>query len=422
MIDRQDARRLGILSVCLVGFLFLSILTLATVRGSVNDSPTLTDGKVTPNKGAVSSTFTFEVLYTDPGNLSPMNGYPKLYIDGENLGRSMVENDPLDNNVADGKLYRYEWTPLSENENVLPIFENFKVNDRDLNPGQEAVFSGYLIENHYFYFYAQNSLGENAREPANVYGGPETSSSGFAVKLFLLPGENSVEEVGADNTVENGYFSIPIIAPSSKSYGYLAKFQGANNENSYSNIVSLITFNAPEIAAIYWFISMVLILVVIFFLSRGISKVQYLKPLIIGFLFVFILPLLAGLLIGLIVAGAIAGYMYASRVSGFMRHLRLGALVAMLLILLNFTISAFLIRDVASNYVTDTFGYSISNAQLLEWLIFGTFSSAIFSGLFVGLGAALGGILRKTLKPAEQRPVPVAGSYTTAASGTRLQG
>jgi hypothetical protein len=424
MFDGQGARRLSVLSVSLVGFLFLSILTLSTVRGSGNGSPTLTGGKVTPEKGAASSTFAFEVVYSDPDNLLPSNGYPTLYIDGETVGRAMVENDPMDNNVADGKLYKYEWTPSIENEIGLPIFENFKVNNRDLNPRQEAVFSGYLIDNHNFYFYAQNSLGENARDPeSNVQEGPETSVSGATVKLFLLTGENSVEGVGSDNTNENGYFSISIEAPSSGSYGYYAEFQGGeNNQTSQSDIVALITFNVLSIAAISWAISVVLIVVLIFFLSRGISRSQYLKPLIIGFLFVIVLPLLAGPLFGLIVAGAIAGYMYAGRVSGFIRHLRLGALIAMLLMLLNFSITAFLIRDVAANYVTSDFGYSISNGQLLELLIFGTFFSAIFYGLFVGLGAVLGGILRKALKPAEQRPVTVAGSDTTAASGSRLQG
>lgn len=419
MFDWKGTKRLGIISICLVGFLFMSILTLATVKGSVNGSPTLTDGKVIPGKGAISTTFTFEVVYSDPDNLLPANGFPKVYIDGENVGRTMVENNPADNNVADGKLYVFEWTPSTENEFKLPIFENFKVNKNDPNPGQEAVFSGYLLENHDFYFYVQNSLGENARGPASgVYGGPDTSSSGSTVRLFLLPEEN-FEEVGSDATDENGYFSISIQAPSSGSYGYFAKFQGSeDNQISQSDIEALITFNALGIAAISWAISVLLILLFIFFLSRGMAISQYRRSLLIGFLAAIAFWLLFGAgLIGFILAGALAGYLYAKYVRGMFKHLRFGALVAMLFSLVYFTISAFLIKTIAANYVTDIFGHSISNLTLLELLISETFFFAFFYGLFVGLGAVLGGILRKALKPAEQRPVPVAGSDTTAASG-----
>lgn len=424
MFDRQRARRLGVLSLCVASFLFMSILALTTARGNVNGSPTLTGGKVIPEKGAVSSTFTFEVVYSDSSSLLPAGGYPKLYIDGEAVGRTMVENDPADNNVADGKLYKYKWTPSMENKIKLPIFENFKVNSRDPNPGQEAVFSGYLFDTHNFYFYAQNSRGENALGPASdAYEGPEVGASGITVRLFLLPEENSVE-VGSDNTDENGYFSISIEAPSSGSYGYFAEFQGGeNNQTSQSEIEALITFNALSIAAISWAISVVLILVFIFFLSRGISKSQYRRPLLIGFLAAITFWLLLGAgLIGFIMAGAIAGYLYARNVSGLIKHLRFGALVAMLFALVYFTISAFLIKNIVANYVTDIFGHSISNVQVLELLISETFFFSFFYGLFVGLGAVLGGILRKALKPAEQRPVPVAGSDTTAASGLRLQG
>jgi hypothetical protein len=424
MFDGQSARRLGILTVCLIGFLFLSVMTLSTVRGSVNDSPTLTDGKVTPERGSASSIFTFEVLYSDPDNLLPADGYPKLYIDNEDVGRTMVENDPMDENVADGKLYKYDWAPSTENEITLPTFENFKVNNRDANPGQEAVFSGYLIDNHYFYFYVQNSLGENARDPeSDVHGGPESSVSGSTVKLFLLPGENSTE-VGSETTDENGYFSISIEAPTSGSYGYFAEFQGGeNNQISQSDIVALITFNALSIAAISWAISMVLIVVFIFFLARGMSISKYRRPLLIGFLMAILFWFLFGAgLIGFILAGAIAGYLYARDVRGFFKHLRFGALVAMLFALVYFTVSSFLIKTIAADYVTGYFGYSVSNGQLLELLVSETFFFAFFYGLFVGLGAVLGGILRKALKPAEQKPVPVAGSETTAASGSRLQG
>jgi len=50
-------------------------------------------------------------------------------------------------------------------------------------------------------------------------------------------------------------------------------------------------------------------------------------------------------------------------------------------------------------------------------LVLETLFSALFYIVYVGLGATLGGLLRKALKPAEQKPTTVAGPATTAASG-----
>jgi len=62
-------------------------------------------------------------------------------------------------------------------------------------------------------------------------------------------------------------------------------------------------------------------------------------------------------------------------------------------------------------------GRSIGNSELLKLLVIDILLYALFYIVYVGLGAILGGLLRKALKPAEQKPVTVAGPATTAASG-----
>jgi len=417
MFHMQGGRRLGILWIGAVIFLFLSIfaVTIAQAR-NVDNSPTLTGGKVTPENGTWGSTFIFEVVYTDPE--LPAEGYPKVYIGGEMQGRTMVENDPADDDVTDGKLYRYEWTPAGENDKKLPRFENFMVNNRYPDPGQEVVFSGYLIDANTFYFYVENPRGENARNPTTgTYNGPRVAVGERTVSLLLIEENNSV--VGSGNTDENGYFSISIEAPSSGSFGYIAKFEGDEyHESSPSYLECLITFDAFPISAISVVFSVILILVLIFLLSRGISKAQYLRPVLIGLLvaIVFLFLFAAGF-IGLIMAGAVTGYMCAREVSGWSRHLRVGGLVALFLLLFLCLTRAYYIKKTAEYYVLTLVGTSIGNSELLKLLFLETLFSALFYIIYVGLGATLGGILRKALKPAEQKPTTVAGPATTAASG-----
>lgn len=393
-------------------FLFLLISTASPA--CADNSPTLTGEKVTPKNGAWGSTFVFEVTYTDPDNLMPADGYPRFYINGEM--NEMEENDPADTDVTDGKLYRYEWTPAAENDNrKRPLFENFGASDNYPNPGENVIFSGYLIDDYNFYFYVENPSGENARYPETGENeGPRVAVNGKLIRLY----ERSLEdnEVGSDDTDENGYFSISIEAPGSGSFAYIIIFEGDDNHKSLqSDIKSLVTFDAFTISAISTVLSVVLILVLAFLLSRGVSKAQYLKPVLIGFLVatVFTFLFMAGF-IGWIMAGAVAGYIYARNVSGWSKHLRVGGLVSLLLLLVLCFARAYFIKETAAFYVSDIVGRSISNTELLEILVvLETLVSAVFYIVFIGVGAVLGGLLRKLMKPAEHEPVTGPGYYST---------
>jgi len=386
-------------------FLSISIVPLACA----DNSPILSGGKVTPENGALDSTFIFEVVYRDPSNVMPADGFPRVYIGG--AINEMEENDPADNDVTDGKLFMYEWTPAVENDKKLPLFENFEVNSRYPDPGEEAVFSGYLLDYYSFYFYVENPQGEDARDPTtDAHIGPMVAVNGKTVLLFETLLENDI--LGSGETSENGYFSISIEAPSSGSFAYRASFEGdKNHKSSLSVMECLITFDAFTISAISIVFSGILILVLIFLLSRGVSRVQYLKPLLIGFLVAIVFTFLfAAGFIGLIMAGAVAGYLYARNVSGWSRHLRVGALVALFLFLVLSVVRAYLIKETAAFYVLEIVGHSIGNSEFLELLIFETIFSALFYIVFLGVGAILGGFLRKLLKPSEQRPATVEGS------------
>lgn len=97
-------------------------------------SPPTLSGSVSPSSGAWGTTFTYEVTYTDADGDLPAVGYPKVYIDGS--AKEMAEKDATDNDVTDGKVYKYEWATTEEN-----------------------------IGAHNFYFFAKDTHALSARDP-----------------------------------------------------------------------------------------------------------------------------------------------------------------------------------------------------------------------------------------------------------------
>lgn len=385
-------------------FLFLVIFTSSVAdAGEFGDSPSLSGGKVIPENGTWGSIFTYEVLFMDPENILPAEG-PRVYIDG-GVGRLMKEDDPADNNVVDGKLYKYEWKPSEENIKKSPFFDNFRVDDYTVDPGRRVTFSGYLFCDYSFYFSHVKNGSENARDPITGTYSARVALSGRRIDLIE---ENSV--VKSDNTDENGYFSISIDAPSSGSYAYAVSFAGDDHFNSSRSYVEpVITFNTLSVSAFFCIFSVVVVLFLAFLLSRGIRRSQYLRPVLIGFALAMFLAFLLGAgFIGLIVAGAVTGYLYAREVKGWSRHLRAGGLVALFLVLVSCFEIAALIKRMAADYVV-SLGRSISNTELLAGLFFNVLFSAFIIILWVGLGASLGGYLRKSLKPKEETEKPGSG-------------
>ncbi|MEM2901062.1 MAG: hypothetical protein QXT63_09755, partial [Thermoplasmata archaeon] len=87
----------------------------STIR--VNAVPTLTIS-VTPSYGTATTNFKFSVTITDINGQLPSE--VKLYIDDNSTGLNMVEEDPLDVDITDGKVYSYTTV-------MLPGYHTYKV-------------------------------------------------------------------------------------------------------------------------------------------------------------------------------------------------------------------------------------------------------------------------------------------------------
>ena len=409
MFHAKGGVKLGILWVGVSVFLFL-LISRIPITCADNNSPTLAGEKVTPENGVWGSIFVFEITYTD--NVGPAENYPRIYIDGETQGMLMVENDPTDNDVTDGKIYKYNWATTEEN-----------------------------VGSHSFYFYVETPTGENARDPVtDAYNGPlvenrpavslscevdnpepvigenvtfsghlsttEENLAGKSIILYkLLLDDNA--NVGSTTTDENGYFKLTLDAPGPGIFCYIALFSGDNYYKiSESSIAYVNTLNKSMVFGAYAVILLVLVGVMMILLSWRIPRAQYLKPVLLGFALGFLLLLIGAGFIGILAGGAIAGYLFARENPKWTKHLRIGCMAGFLFLLgTELIISFFLIwsPDVLS------LPYSVIQTDVFGILFSDIVFSSVYYVLWVGMGAMLGGMLRKLLKPAEQKPVTVAG-------------
>lgn len=147
----------------------------------------------------------------------------------------------------------------------------------------------------------------------------------------------------------------------------------------------------------------------LFLLSMRLDRKRYLRPVVYGVIFGGLCSiLLLGGFIAFLLGGAITGYFLAREIGGGWNHFRAGAIEALMfessLTLAN--ISLFAIRSV-SWYLTDLtqkLGRPVGHEELLYSLFGVTLLDIFFIVAIVGMGAVLGGILRKVLKPAAQKP------------------
>src|SRR3970282_1342682 len=90
-------------------------MRLAPGKGSPWLTPASGQGGTTsgvgPSNGTTTTPFTYSVLYTDPDNDPPLDGYPAVHVfrDGVEIPGSpfpMSAADPTDTNYADGVLFQ----------------------------------------------------------------------------------------------------------------------------------------------------------------------------------------------------------------------------------------------------------------------------------------------------------------------------
>ena len=373
--------------------------------GEVSEGPTLEGARVVPEEGPWGSTFTFEITYvSDNENDVPATGYPKIFLNGS--PKSMVENDPTDGDVTDGKVYTYHWTTAKEN-----------------------------VGSHTFYFYVETLSGKNARDPATgAHDGPlvrkrslslscevddrepatgETITfSGYmrkteenfgvaakGVTLYKLLPDNE-DNVGSATTDENGYFILRLHAPSPGIFFYSARSPGDNYfEASESPRLHVNTLDKPMVLGVYAIILLALVMGLMFLLSRGIAKENYLKPAMLGFFLGFFLLFAGAGFIGVLAAGGIAGYLSGREVRGWTKHLRIGWMTSFLFLLVSGLSFAFFLVQFPAVFLK----YSVTQAEVFGILINTTIFSGIHYALVVGLGAVLGGMLRRPSRPPETK-------------------
>ncbi len=406
---------LGLMVICLVNF---SSFAVAGADVGASGSPKLEGAQVSPESGLWGSTFTYEVTYTDNENNMPAAGYPKVYINGSPEG--MVEKDPTDNDVTDGKVYKYEWPTTKENvgshsfyfyvetttgENATTRTDNgplvgkwyvslsFEVDNPEPATGETVNFSGYL------------------RTTKENQGLPEEN-----IILHKLLSNDNVSVISA-TTDENGYFTLSLDAPSPGIYRYRARFPGDNHYGaSESSSLFVNTLDKPLVFGVYAVILLALVGVVMFLLSKGIAKAHWLKPVLLGFGLGFFLIYIGAGFIGFLAAGGISGYLFARETPKWTKHLRIGFMTGFIFLLAIGLLSVYSLTS-----FPDELGlkYSVTQGEVFGILFYQTIFLLVDYALLIGMGAVLGGMLRKLLKPAEQKP-PI-GSGETTSSGVEQQ-
>jgi len=278
-------------------------------------------------------------------------------------------------------------------ENKRPMSLSCEVNNPEPAAGETITFSGYLRTTD------DNSgqVGEN-------------------ITLYnILYNENI--NVGSATTDENGYFTLSLEAPDQEISCYTAIFSGDNyydtseSPNVYSN-----TLNKSLVFGGYAAILIAIVGVAMFLLPRGITRAHYLMPVMIGFTLGFFLLLIGAAELGILAAGAITGYLFAKKAPEWTKHLRIGCITGLLFLLSIGLISAYIVTLPPEVLKVS---YSITQTEIFTSLLTSTIFYLVYYSMMVGIGAVLGGMLHKILKPREQKPSD--GSGEAISSGVEQQ-
>jgi hypothetical protein len=419
MAMKDSTCRLALLILIIVGLAcFYSVASASAISGA-SGSPTLENAGVTPENGPWSSTFTFTVIYTEANGSPPAPGYPKLHLDKTEM--VMVENNPTENDVTKGKVYIENWTPGKENigphsfymetfseENLYARTDNYEgpwvkhptslscgVNNPEPAVGETITFSGYLTT-------ADDNLGKE-NENITLY------------KIFL----DNYTSVGSDNTEENGYFTFSLEAPGPEISCYIALFPGDNYyDTSTSYVLYSNTLNKSLVFGVYVAVIIALIGIGMFLLSRGIARADYLMPVLIGFVLGFFLLLIGAAELSVLAAGLITGYLFARTAPKWTKSFRIGCITGLIFLLTVGLISTYYYIIALPPEALGVI-YSVTQMEIFASLFTSTIFSLLYYSVLVGMGAVVGGMLRKILKPGEQRPP--SGSGETTSSGVEQQ-
>jgi hypothetical protein len=336
-------------------------------------------------------------------NIEPHNFY--FYVETvettsvENVIENVVENARSpENGTYEGPWVTHHMSLSCEVDNPEPAV------------GETITFSGYLRT-------ADDNLGEE-NENITLYKIFSDNNNSTAYTQFLLDNVTVwLNSVASATTDENGHFALSLAAPGPEISCYIALFPGDNYyDTSASPIVYSNTIDKSLVFGVYAAVLIALIGIGMFLLPRGISRADYLMPVLIGFVLGFFLLLIGAAELGVLAAGVITGYLFAKSAPRWTKSFRVGCITGLIFILTVGLISAYI-----TTLPPETLGviYSVTQGEIFASLFTSLIFYLFYYSVLVGVGAVVGGMLRKILKPREQKPP--SGSGETTSSGVEQQ-
>jgi len=153
---------------------------------------------------------------------------------------------------------------------------------------------------------------------------------------------------------------------------------------------------------LYSVVAAALVGVLLFLLGRKLDRRRYLRPIISGFFFrAGVNVIFGGGIFAFLIGGVLTGYLLAREVRSWWNQFRAGGLNGTLIICSPILANIFLLF---TRGISDLIVPQVSNEEVLFFLYGALFLNAFMFVAIVGIGAVLGGFLRKFLKPAEQEP------------------
>ena len=151
---------------------------------------------------------------------------------------------------------------------------------------------------------------------------------------------------------------------------------------------------------LYSVVAVALIGVLLFLLSRKLDWRRYIRPVIYGFFFgAGVGVLFGGGIFAFLIGGAVTGYLLAREVRGWLNQFRAGGMNGILIV------SSPILANICLLFTQGISNIIVTQAEPGEVLLLlyeDLFLYAFMLVAIVGIGAVLGGVLRKLLKPAEQ--------------------
>ncbi|MEM2874874.1 MAG: hypothetical protein QW567_02470 [Candidatus Hadarchaeales archaeon] len=370
---------------------------------------------VAPENGPWSSTFEFFLVYRDNSGALPEAGYPLIYLD--NVGFRMSENDELDTDASDGKVYIFRWTPGAENMGDHSFY--FLVVDnlgREVRYPREGAVSGPAV------LKAQASIRSGVSR-TKVSLGDKVDISGMA-----LDAADNTPIGGASLTLcrvkyENGsQADVPVMElVSEQDGGFSAELEVSEQgiscyrikleddlryESTVSDIVYVSSLDDGALILSYVGIFGAVLVLLSLLLTAGLARTFSIGISAVGSLVGFFLMYLGAGELGVLAAGAVSGYVSARRIREWGRQLRLGLVAGLIL---TFLVGCIIVYFLTLPPDVLRFNYSVTQGEVYSSLFQWSLYSAFLFAVLAGLGAVLGGLLRKILKPGERESSQVAG-------------